>query len=160
MQRELPKCGLVFLYLDNVMDPNHLPELLPHLSCFAHGSKLLITTRNKNVFHELKDLGIGHCECIEVQKLKKEVAQALFFNEIGSPPSGESTDIEELKGEVLELCGGLPLALKVVGGYIAKHGDMKLEHWTDVVEKMREAIPLHGVANDDPLYSHIKFSIN
>eukprot|EP00250_Pteridium_aquilinum_P022392 c25369_g1_i1 orf=1513-3207(+) len=159
MQRELPKCGLVFLYLDNVMDPNHLPELLPHSSCFAHGSKLLITTRNKNVFHKLKDLGFAHCKCIEVQKLKEGEAQALLFKDIWSLPSGKSTDIEKLKGKVLKLCGGLPLALKVVRGYIAKYRDMEVEHLRDVVEKMSEAIPLCGEGKDD-MYSIIKFSID
>lgn len=164
MQTEFPKSGAIFLYLDNVMEPGHLLDLLPNSSYFPHGSKILITTRNENVSSDFKQLKIEHHKCFEVKELGKEVARELFFKEIRGDFVGtteESTALQKLKEEVLELCGGLPLALKVVSGYFvnSKRNAMDLELWKEVVETMKRAIPLHGEAKDR-LYSCLKYSID
>ncbi|XP_057855050.2 putative inactive disease susceptibility protein LOV1 isoform X1 [Cryptomeria japonica] len=74
----------------------------------------------------------------DVQLLDIKDAHELFcwhvFHEPKSPP-----DLQDIVEELAKMCGGFPLALKVLGGQLSSNGDRS--YWMRQVENFRQQLP-------------------
>ncbi|GII01716.1 AfsR/SARP family transcriptional regulator [Planobispora takensis] len=88
----------VVVVLDNVADDEHVRPLLPGVS----DSLLLITSRRRLI-------GLDGAHALSVEVLPSEDAVALFGSIVGERAAGEPEAVRQ----VLELCGYLPLAIRI-----------------------------------------------
>ncbi|XP_028756330.1 disease resistance-like protein DSC1 [Neltuma alba] len=102
----------VFIVLDDVDDLEQIENLVRGLE-FGSGSKILITTRDKQILgNEVDDIYALHC-------LNPDEAFQLFT--LNAFKKGyDGTKIKVLAEKVTEYAGGNPLALKVLGSFL--HG--------------------------------------
>ncbi|KAL9460713.1 hypothetical protein AB3S75_003839 [Citrus x aurantiifolia] len=105
-----------FLVLDDVWTGDYYKwEPLFHcLKNGLHGSKILITTRDKTVARKMKSTDI-----IMVRQFTEEVSWSLFCHIafFGRSPS-ECEHLEEIGRDIVRKCNGLPLAIKTVGSLL------------------------------------------
>ncbi|PON86292.1 NB-ARC domain, LRR domain containing protein [Trema orientale] len=119
LQNELKKAltGKKFLFVhDDVWNEKYeLWDLLKSsFESGAHGSKIIVTTRSKNVA-----LKMGNVRTYDLQLLSDDDGWQLFakhvFNNIGcSIPS----DLQEIGKQIVKKCKGLPLAVKSMAGLL------------------------------------------
>ncbi|KAF5731034.1 putative disease resistance protein [Tripterygium wilfordii] len=105
---------------------DHLAKAFPRKS---NGSRLLLTTRNRNVALHADAQTVPY----NLNFLNKENSWELFckkaFTSTSCPPQ-----LEETGEEIVEKCGGLPLAIIVVGGLLSRK--KKFVEWERVLENM------------------------
>ncbi|KAK9205263.1 hypothetical protein WN943_015530 [Citrus x changshan-huyou] len=103
----------VHLIIDDVSDVEQLQSLAGKRDWFGPGSKILITTRDKQllVAHEVDE------EILNLDVLNNDEALRLLSMKAFKThqPVGEYVELSE---RVLEYAGGLPLALKVLGSFL------------------------------------------
>ncbi|CAI0548586.1 unnamed protein product, partial [Linum tenue] len=106
------------LVLDDVWeaDQSNWDELITSVSDGLPGSKILLTTRKKEVSWAL------HCaddDILLIQKIPEDVCQAIFTQIAFYRWSDEDRErVEYLCERVVEKCYGSPLAAKVLGGVL------------------------------------------
>ena len=110
----LNEAGRVLLFLDNANDAAQVRPLLPPDNCL-----LLVTSRAQ---FSLPGLAVRNIDC-----LRPEMSQKLLRD--------VSPRITGCENEAAELCGHLPLALKVFGGVV---NDKKLYAVPDLLKRLRE----------------------
>ncbi|XP_059316655.1 disease resistance protein RPV1-like [Lycium ferocissimum] len=123
----------VAIFLDDVDNADQLRVLVGGRDWFRQGSRVIITTRDKNVL-----LPSIVNENFEVKELSSSESLTLFsYHAFGreQPPKNFSV----LAEEVVTLSGGLPLALEVFGSLLFYKKRMK--EWQDVVQKLRQIRP-------------------
>ncbi|KAH9781763.1 ADP-ribosyl cyclase/cyclic ADP-ribose hydrolase [Citrus sinensis] len=121
----------VLLIIDDVADVEQLQRLVGRRDWFGAGSKILITTRDRQllVAHEVDEEHI-----LDLDVLNNDEALQLFSMKAfkSHQPMGEYV---ELSKRVLEYAGGLPLALKVLGSFlIGRSADL----WRSVLERLKK----------------------
>ncbi|XP_028763099.1 inactive disease resistance protein RPS4-like [Neltuma alba] len=114
--------------LDDVDESDQLSALVGSHDWFAQGSRIIITTRNRHllkkgyVVYVMKNLGDGESnELFSWHAFKEKSPQKGFI---------------EVSEKIVAYCGGLPLALTVLGSYLLKIDD--LEEWKKVLKKLKE----------------------
>ena len=112
----LNDAGRVLLFLDNAADAAQVKPLLPPDNCL-----LLVTSRAQ---FSLPGLAVRNIDC-----LRPEMSQQLLRD--------LSPRIEGCENEAAELCGHLPLALKVFAGVV---NDKKLYPVPDLLKRLREGL--------------------
>ena len=125
----------VLLILDDVDQSKEIENLLGYCNWLASGSRVIITTRDKNV---LPNLGRDQIGTYEVQKMNPCDALALFnMHAFGNnnPKQGYSN----LAEHIMSYADGLPLALVIMGSDLC---GKSIDQWTCAVEKYKK-IP-HG----------------
>ncbi|XP_030441278.2 disease resistance protein RPV1-like isoform X2 [Syzygium oleosum] len=132
----------VILLLDDVVQKAQLDALVGMGKCwFGKGSKVIITTRNKEV---LKDVELKY----ELTEMDFDHSLQLFskhaFRE--DHPPAEYVPLSE---KAVKICGHLPLALEIIGSFLARN-DKKF--WETTLEKL-ETIP------DENVEEKLKISI-
>ena len=110
----LNEAGRVLLFLDNAADAAQVRPLLPPDNCL-----LLVTSRAQ---FSLPGLSVRNLDC-----LRPEMSQKLLRD--------LSPRITGCENEAAELCGHLPLALKVFAGVV---NDMKLYAVLDLLKRLRD----------------------
>ncbi|CAN6457906.1 unnamed protein product [Victoria cruziana] len=109
--------GRKFLFvLDDLWEMISLEELGVPLPTQENGCKLLVVTRN----HRICDLMHTQLD-IKVPPLGKEDARQLLCREVGDVL--QQPTIEPIAKRIVEECGGLPLAIKVIGETMAGKTD-------------------------------------
>ncbi|GAU30759.1 hypothetical protein TSUD_354840 [Trifolium subterraneum] len=120
-----------FVILDDVTKADQLENLCANPELFGSGSVLIITTRD---LHLLKSLGADHVftmtEMDEIQSLE-------LFSWHAFRLPGPTEIFSELSKNVVAYCGGLPLALEVLGSYLYKRTK---QEWISALSKL-EKIP-------------------
>ncbi|XP_062086842.1 disease resistance protein RPS5-like [Humulus lupulus] len=115
-----------------------------------NGSKVIFTTRSKEV--------CGHMEadsCIRVECLTQEKALDLFLEKVGKEALNSHPDIPHLAKVFAQECQGLPLALITIGRSMASR--KKLEDWKRGIELLQSSLShFSGIA--DYVYHLLKFS--
>ncbi|XP_058216139.1 disease resistance protein RPV1-like [Rhododendron vialii] len=150
-------CKRVLVVLDDVDDRAQFDALIGMRDWFHPGSKIILTTRN---IHLLKANEVD--ESFEVVGLDSYESLELFswhaFGQ-GHPIEG----FTELSQRVIQHCGGLPLALQVLGCSLSDHS---LDIWKNTLQKLA-AIPNSKILkklqisydyldeNDKELFLHI-----
>ncbi|KDO40202.1 hypothetical protein CISIN_1g045458mg [Citrus sinensis] len=120
----------VLLIIDDVADVEQLQSLAGKRDWFGPGSRILITTRDKQllVAHEVDEEHI-----LNLDVLNNDEALQLFSMKAFKThqPVGEYVELSE---RVLEYAGGLPLALKVLGSFlIGRTADL----WRSALERLK-----------------------
>uniref|UniRef100_A0A2N9GBA5 NB-ARC domain-containing protein n=1 Tax=Fagus sylvatica TaxID=28930 RepID=A0A2N9GBA5_FAGSY len=124
VQRER-KCLVI---VDDIWNTEHWDILCKAFPVKDTGSKILLTTRNRDVALHADPRGFLHnLQLLNDQKSWELLEKiAISWRE----DSIIKTNMESLGNEMLKYCGGLPLAITVLGGLLAaKHTQ---EEWDDV----------------------------
>ncbi|XP_031111592.1 TMV resistance protein N-like [Ipomoea triloba] len=128
MKRRLQarKCLIV---LDNLEHRNQFNKLCGGRDWFGGGSRLILTTREAHVF---KALNVD--EHYEVKVLNHEESLQLFSLHAFGEHALQKEDYNKLLNGIVAYCGGLPLALEVLGAYLC-HKSKK--EWISAFEKLK-----------------------
>ncbi|XP_059296326.1 disease resistance protein RPV1-like isoform X1 [Lycium ferocissimum] len=118
----------VFIVLDDLDDQCQLNALLGERDWLRRGSRVIITTRDK---HLLKELQMN--EQYEAMKLDHKSSLQLFTFHASRKAIPPEDCTELLKG-IVTYCGGVPLALKVLGDYLS---DKEITEWKSALEKLK-----------------------
>ncbi|KAH1150560.1 hypothetical protein GLYMA_16G087100v4 [Glycine max] len=120
-----------FIVLDDVNEFGQLKNLCGNRKWFGQGSVIIITTRDRRLLDQLK---VDYV--YDVDKMDENESLELFswhaFNE-----AKPKEDFNELARNVVAYCGGLPLALEVLGSYL---NERRKKDWESVLSKL-ERIP-------------------
>ncbi|XP_042519704.1 probable disease resistance protein At1g61300 isoform X1 [Macadamia integrifolia] len=145
------------LILDDMWEPFDLTEICILAPKKENGCKLLISSRSKDVvtrfvipFAAKKSL-----RSIQVNKLGEDEAWELFVQKVGEDITSEPT-IEPIAKEVLKKCGGLPLAIIVIGGTMSTRETEG--QWKDAIRELEQQSnsSLEGIEKE--VFSKLMFS--
>ncbi|KAK2986976.1 hypothetical protein RJ640_024874, partial [Escallonia rubra] len=120
----------VLLVLDDVEENNQVDAILGMQNWFCPGSKIIITTRNQQF---IKAHRADKIHMVEVDTLPRTPSLKLFcwhaFGEEDPP------DIyTDLTSRVVALCGGLPLALRILGLSLS---GQSVDVWESTLEMLK-----------------------
>ncbi|PKI79524.1 hypothetical protein CRG98_000093 [Punica granatum] len=118
----------VLVVLDDVDDSNQLKELAS-VAWFGPGSRVIVTTRNKNA------LGLTPEELqYEVEEMNPVWSMELFCKHAFRSDS-PTVELRALSDAIVNTTGGLPLALEVIGSYLCGKGKVI---WKETLKKLKE----------------------
>ncbi|XP_057536115.1 probable disease resistance protein At1g58602 isoform X2 [Amaranthus tricolor] len=128
-----------FVVLDDVWRKEALEEVLPAFPLLNNnkGSKILITTRNKDVvqFQNLQ----RHLYVHEPQPLSMEESRELFCKIVFNCQTNfDNESYEGLVKEMLMKCNGLPLAIVALAGIL--NTKRSIQEWQQVNEAVRSRV--------------------
>ncbi|KAL0005866.1 hypothetical protein SO802_013427 [Lithocarpus litseifolius] len=128
MIRDILRLKRVLIILDDVDDADQIKNLLGKCDWFAPGSRIIMTTRNKQLLVNLKK-GVSTYNCYDykVKELDEYKATELFRKH-AFPSKILCEDYLELENQVIHYAKGLPLALKVMGVHL---GGKPIDEWKD-----------------------------
>eukprot|EP00878_Enallax_costatus_P014721 GHUV01015400.1.p1 GENE.GHUV01015400.1~~GHUV01015400.1.p1 ORF type:complete len:282 (+),score=66.62 GHUV01015400.1:158-1003(+) len=108
----------VLLLLDNINHSQQLNDLLP--SVFSSGSRIIITSRTKELPSSRSYRALARStQLVHAMPvvLSTAASKALLRSHHGlSEQHLDALGLSQLEGDVLQACGGWPLALQVIGG--------------------------------------------
>ncbi|KAL2342233.1 hypothetical protein Fmac_010173 [Flemingia macrophylla] len=116
----------VFIVLDDVVAQEQLEEVIYQFYPLGPGSRVIVTTRNKQIFR-LDDVTYSVLKLSPHHSLELLCLNAF---EEKQPKDG----YEDISKEVISYCGGIPLALKVVGASLRSKSK---EVWECQLNKLR-----------------------
>ncbi|CAJ2635031.1 unnamed protein product [Trifolium pratense] len=124
-----------FIVFDDVTKADQLENLCANPELFGSGSVLIITTRD---LHLLKSLGADRV--FTMTEMDENQSFELFSWHTFRQPSPKE-EFSELSRNVVAYCGGLPLALEILGSYLYKRTE---QEWKSALSKL-EKIPNNQV---------------
>ncbi|KAM5569698.1 hypothetical protein ABKV19_016951 [Rosa sericea] len=119
----------VLVIVDDVDDVDQLNALAIHRDSFGQGSRIIITTRDRHLL-ELLEVDTIHL----TQKMNEEEALELFTCHAFQNRC-PNEDYTELLRRVVSYCGGLPLALEVLGSFLSKRS---IGEWKSTLKKLKK----------------------
>lgn len=141
LREHRPNLPSVFLVLDDVRgaaEKGKIESLLD-MDVMASGSLVLITSREKllldGIFAKLDNV---MTLVYDVKLLEEEHARELFCRHAFDQPKPPER-FEDLTVQSLQICGGLPSSLKILGGYFYNERDK--EEWKRQLEGFSETPP-------------------
>ncbi|XP_076940581.1 disease resistance protein RPV1-like [Bidens hawaiensis] len=119
----------VIIVLDDVNHDDQLTYLAGGLEWFGPGSRIIVTTTNRELLnpHIIND--IYSCEEMNGDEALSLFCQSAFKQ--SRPTHG----YEKLSDDIVKLAGGLPLALNVYGSLLCGKDE---NYWKDMLKKLRE----------------------
>ncbi|XP_047175592.1 disease resistance protein RUN1-like [Vigna umbellata] len=127
----------LFIVLDDVNEINQLKQLCGSGKWFRAGSVIIITTRHLDLLYQQK---VDYV--YEMDELNENDSVELFswhaFRE-----AKPRENFNKLARSAVAYCGGLPLALEVLGSYLSKRSE---NEWRSVLSKL-EIIPNTQIQN-------------
>ncbi|KAL5843301.1 hypothetical protein ACOSQ4_009259 [Xanthoceras sorbifolium] len=129
----------VFIVLDDVDNFKKLEILVGGLDRFGPGSRIILTTRDKQV---LRNCGLDSHNICEVKVLNHDEALQLFCN-YAFKQNHPTEDLMVLSKEVVNYAQGNPLALKVLGSSLYQKSKRE---WESAVDKLKR-IPNPEILN-------------
>ncbi|KAG5227060.1 TMV resistance protein [Salix suchowensis] len=125
----------ILLILDDVDDQNQLEFLAAERGWFGPGSRIIITSRDKNVLTRYDDARI-----YEAEKLNDDDA-LMLFSQKAFKNYQPTEDFLELSKQVVGYANGLPLALEVIGSFLYGRD---IHDWGSAIDRLNE-IPNHKI---------------
>ncbi|KDO51715.1 hypothetical protein CISIN_1g001277mg [Citrus sinensis] len=124
----------VLLVIDDVADVEQLQNLARKRDWFGPGSKIVITTRDKQllVAHEVDEEHIYNLEVLSNDEALQLFSMKAFKTR---QPMGEYV---ELSKRVLKYAGGLPLALTVLGSFL---NGRSVDLWRSTLKRLKKEPP-------------------
>ena len=125
----------VLVVLDDVDNINQLNALIGNREWFYEGSRIIITTRDIEVlskhlvteFYEVRELDLSESlQLFSYHALRREKPKGIFL---------------DLSEQIVDLTGGLPLALEVFGSFLFDKRTSK--EWEDALQKLKQIRPHH-----------------
>ena len=127
----------LLLVLDDVNDREAIENLLGDCDWFAAGTKIIITTRDKQVLNTLGNLGV-----YKVEELDFHESLELFSWHAFRRREPEAA-YRQLSMQFIKYANGLPLALKVLGSLLRGRNHYE---WQCELQQY-EVIPAEGIQN-------------
>jgi hypothetical protein len=115
----------VLVVADDVVHPDQLDALMGDRSWFGPRSRLIITTRYSSLLREAD-------QTYEIKELKPDESLQLFSRH-AFKDSKPAEDYIELSKKAVGYCGGLPLALKVIGALLYRK---KKDRWESEIDNL------------------------
>ncbi|XP_057758302.1 disease resistance protein RPV1-like [Arachis stenosperma] len=127
----------ILIVLDDVRTIEQLENLVGNKEWFGPGSRIVVTTRDKNLLSSH-----GVFKIYEMEVLNTDESLQLFHQEAfkGELPKEEYL---ELSKRFVSYTGGLPLALKVLGSNLRRRS---IDEWEDALDEIRKD-PDGGIMN-------------
>ncbi|KAG2390927.1 TMV resistance protein [Vigna angularis] len=125
----------VLLVLDDVDDKEELENLAGGCDWFGAGSRIIITTREKDVLiaHHVGNI-------YEMKELDEQHSLELFcWNAFGQ--GCPKTGFQDVSMRAVDYAKGLALALKVIGSDLATLHEESLDAWEDALEEYEKTPP-------------------
>jgi len=126
--RERFQCLKVLVIFDDVDDVKQLHELAGNPHSFGPGSRIIITTRNKHILKQFTVDMIFPAKRMD----RKEALELLSWHAFRS--SCCPSKYLELAKEVVNYCGGLPLALQILGSTLFEGS---VAEWKSILDKLK-----------------------
>ncbi|POO00355.1 TIR-NBS-LRR-like protein [Trema orientale] len=120
----------VLVVLDDVNNSNQFELLARDHDRFGYGSRIIVTTRDRQV---LKNIGAN--EIYRVEELNYHEALQLFCSTAFRKGDFPTTDYMELSTEIVNYARGIPLPLKVLGSHF--QFNRSREYWENELTKLR-----------------------
>ena len=123
----------VLVIMDDIHNVRQLEVLIGRRDWFSEGSRIIITTRNRDVlpdhlvneFYEVRELAFTEAlQLFSFHALRREKPTERFMN---------------LSKQMVSLTGGLPLALEVFGSFLFER--WRIEEWKDALQKLKRIRP-------------------
>lgn len=118
----------ILLRLDDVNKVDQLKDLSGSREWFCHGSRIIITTRDKHILKVLK------VDYVYIMKEMDENESFELFNWHAFKQPSPKEDFSDLSRNVAAYSGGLPLSLEVLGSFLF---DRRLSEWESTLEKLK-----------------------
>ncbi|CAN6575412.1 unnamed protein product [Malus baccata var. baccata] len=118
----------VLVIVDDVDDVKQLRELVGNCHFFGPGSKIIITTRNESVLKEFAIDKIYQAKAMD----REEALELLSWHAFKS--SSCPSQYLALEREVVNYCGGLLLALEVLGSTLFKRS---VDEWRSILDELK-----------------------
>lgn len=136
--RKLSDCLIIF---DNVDERKAIENYLPENDARPH---ILITSREKQEFFDEINLDVLHRD--ESRKLLLEVSKRSLEDKADEK---ENEANEKAFEKILEELGDLPLAVELVGGFLAEHSIISFREYLGFLDE----VPLDALEKDFPSIS-------
>ncbi|KAL0397692.1 UNVERIFIED_CONTAM: Disease resistance protein [Sesamum calycinum] len=136
------------LILDDVWNPIDLDRVGIPEPQVLRGGKIILTTRSFDVCSQMADFPL------KIEALNEDEAWSLFCKSAGEVATWK--EIEPLAKAITKECGGLPLAINVVGASLKQK--RMVEVWKDALNALRRSEPPIGSGLEDKVYNPIKWS--
>ncbi|XP_042483469.1 disease resistance protein RPS2-like [Macadamia integrifolia] len=126
------------LILDDMWEVVDLDEICIPAPTKENGCKILMASRSKAIATRfgIRFVAKDSLQLIQVNKLRPDEAWKLFVQKVGENITSKPA-IEPLAKEVLRKCGGLPLAIVVIGGTMSTR-ETKGE-WRDALRELEQS---------------------
>ncbi|XP_057846239.2 disease resistance protein RUN1 isoform X2 [Cryptomeria japonica] len=132
----------VLIVFDDIDNTEQIDNLLCVKDVLGNGSLILVSSRDQTLFVSSK------IEIYNVKLLVEKQAQELFcWYAFGNPKPVD--DLKDLVEELVRMCGGFPLALKILAGQLCNERDPR--KWKQQLESLRKQLPkdvLRGIVMD------------
>ncbi|KAK4411206.1 Disease resistance protein [Sesamum angolense] len=136
------------LILDDVWNPIDLDRVgIPEPQVLRAG-KIILTTRSFDVCSQMDAVPL------KIEALNEDEAWSLFCKSAGEVATWE--EIQPLAKAITKECGGLPLAINVVGASLKQK--RMVEVWKDALNALHRSEPPIGSRLEDKVYNPIKWS--
>ncbi|PHT25088.1 hypothetical protein CQW23_35267 [Capsicum baccatum] len=129
MLKQRLRCKKILLVLDDVDHTDQLDALAREREWFGHGSRVIITTKDKHLLVKYE------AEKIYKMKTLNEYKSLQLLKQYAFRKNHPTKEFEDLSAQVIKYCGGLPLALKVLGSFLYGRN---LDEWTGEVERLKQ----------------------
>ncbi|XP_040364168.1 disease resistance protein RPV1-like [Rosa chinensis] len=131
--REKLRHKRVFLVVDDVDDLDQLEKLAGRTDWFGHGSRVIITTRDKHLLiaHQVKPI-------YKVHELGYHEALELFSSNAFKDNKNLNDNEKLLVTTVVKYAQGIPLALEVLGSYLC---DTSIHKWQAMLDGLKKNPP-------------------
>ncbi|KAA8547411.1 hypothetical protein F0562_003725 [Nyssa sinensis] len=124
----------------------------------GNGSSVIITTRNEEV---ARKMGVGEARTHKPKFLTEDDSWLLFRKIAFAATQGKCThpELENVGKEIVEKCGGLPLAIKAVGGMMLCKPPYHRE-WRQIADHFQEELAENGDPEngDHPVMASLQLS--
>ncbi|KAL7115281.1 hypothetical protein ACP275_04G174900 [Erythranthe tilingii] len=134
MERSLDDDKRYLMVLDDVWDNDIWFGLINHFPDDNRGSRILITTRLREVAHTAN----ADVDC-EVRFLDKKESWDLLREKVFGEQESLSYELEQAGKKIAEKCEGLPLTIITVAKILSK-SDKTTEYWNNVAAEKRNSV--------------------
>ncbi|XVF23592.1 hypothetical protein REPUB_Repub13aG0052400 [Reevesia pubescens] len=125
LKEKLSRKNFLFV-LDDVWRKDDLESLTNILNFGAKNSKIVVTTRDKDVAYIRRDVPTYHLQILTDDDCWKLLSKRAFGNE------NPSTDLKRISEEIAKRCKGLPLAAKTLGGLLSRR-ELVAGEWNGIL---------------------------
>ncbi|KAL5538724.1 hypothetical protein UlMin_043983 [Ulmus minor] len=147
LRQRLSKEHKILIVLDDIWDKLDLWDAGIHFEDDQKGCKLLFTSRSLDVLRN----PMGVDKNFPIEPLSSSEAMNLFKKMVGV--RAEPADFNPWAIDVVEECGGLPIAIVTVANALKNQG---LSVWKDALRQLRNSSPTNIEEMSEKVYSSIK----
>ncbi|KAM3734383.1 hypothetical protein ACB098_10G010700 [Castanea mollissima] len=146
------KTEKILLIIDDIWNKIDLEDLGISFGDDRKGSKLLLTSRSRDVLD--KDMDAE--KIFQVEVLSNDEAKFLFVKIVGD--FAETLNFQSTMVEVVKECAGLPIAITTVANTLKNQRNPNV--WKDALQQLKSANPTLIKGMHKEVYTSIKFSYN